>query len=176
MCAMVGAPGLLCTVLHPTGVYAEHSPRINSYRSLLAHNYVPIQLSKRSVNNIVYADDVATALLQCLNRPRDRPAEEYIINGEAKLFVEWFSELSQTVNSQAWVRLPAFTRYVCRGAVRRFLNVFGVGCPLPFAEKKGSVFEQETVYCSDKAREHFGFSPQTSFREVCERLKVGGRT
>jgi nucleoside-diphosphate-sugar epimerase len=172
MCAMGATPGLLCTVIHPTGVYAEHSSRINSYRALLAHNYVPNQLSKRSVNNIVYADDVAVALLQCLDRPRDRLAEEYIINGETKLFVEWFSELSGTVRSRSWVRLPAFTRHICRGVVRRFLNSFGVGCPLPFAEKKGSVFAQETVYSSDKAREHFGFNPQMSFRQVCERLQA----
>jgi nucleoside-diphosphate-sugar epimerase len=172
MCAMAAAPGLFCTVLHPTGVYAEHSSRINSYRALLAYNYVPTQLSKRSINSIVYADDVAAALWQCLDRPRDRLAEEYIINGETKLFVEWFSELSGTVRSRTWVRLPPVTRHICRGRLRRLLNAVGVGCPLPFAEKKGSVFERETLYSSDKARKHFGFAPQTSFRQVCERLRA----
>jgi nucleoside-diphosphate-sugar epimerase len=171
ICAMEPGPGLLCTVLHPTGVYSEHSARINRYRTLLAHNYIPNHFGSKSINNIVYADDVAAALVQCLDRPRNQSAEEYIINGETKSFSDWFSELSETTHRRSWVRLPAFTRYFCRGPVRRLLNTFGVGCPLPFSENKGSVFEQEAIYSCDKARQHFGFSPETSFREVCDRLR-----
>jgi nucleoside-diphosphate-sugar epimerase len=172
-CAMVASPSLLCTVLHLTGVYTEFSSRIDSYRAILMHNYIPNHLSKKSINNIVHADDVSYALVLCIDRPRDQLAEEYIINGEIKPFVEWFSELSGTVRCRSWLYLPSFTRYVCRGGLRRFLNIIGIGCPLPYAEKKGSVFDQETVYSSEKARQHFGFNPQITFRQVCEQLKEG---
>ena len=169
--ALQAGPGLLCTVLHPTGVYAEYSSRIDSYRELLSRNYVPDHLSRHGVNNIIYADDLARALVQCLNRPRDHLAEEYIVNGESKLFTEWFAELASTVRRRSWIQLPVFTRHVCRGPLRRLLNSVGIGCPLPFAEKKESVFERKTTFCSGKARAHFGFDPQTLFQRVCQRLQ-----
>ena len=167
--AMSPPDGVISTVLHPTAVYAETSPRIAKYRKLLTYNYVP-SVNNLGVNNIIYADDFALALLQCLDRPLDNVAEEYIINGESIQFYDWFSHLSSTVRKKSWVVLPAFTSYVCRGAIRRLLNSFHIGCPVYFQSARVTPLTQTSTFSSAKASRDFSFKAKTLFSEVCNRL------
>lgn len=162
--AMTPVRGVVCTVLHPTGVYDEKSSRINKYRKLLSANYVPA-LPKLGMNNIVHADDVANALVLCLDRGLEENAE-YIINGESVSFRDWFSCLESTVESRCRLRLPEAFRFICRGPIRNLLNRLHICCPIYFSNRMDSPLFKESVFSSNRAFEDFGYRSMYSFKET----------
>jgi nucleoside-diphosphate-sugar epimerase len=162
--------GLMSTILHPTGVYDETSPRIQTYRQLLSKNYIALRAGGMGTNNIIHAADVACALTQCVQRTSSMPTEEYIINGESISYGSWFSRLASTSTKHTWLQLPRAARLFCRGPVRRIFNAAGIRCPLPVPDYKLAAFEHQVRYNSDKAERHFDFHPRTHFDEFCHRI------
>jgi nucleoside-diphosphate-sugar epimerase len=168
--ALFPPSNVISTVLHPTGVYDESSKRIAHYRALLADNYVP-KTAPLGINNIVYADDVAAAMVQCLARPQQQPAEEYIINGESMPYSDWFAGLEKTVSKKSWLTAPTFMQNMCRGPARKVLNRLRIGCPLHFAASAETPLTQHATYSSAKAAHDFGFKPSVTFTDVCRRIQ-----
>jgi len=171
--ALDSSAPFLTTVIHPTGVYDETSKRIEFYRQLLEQNYIPALSSGNGINNIVYADDVALALINCLNRPTKNKSEEYLINGEAIAYREWLGLLEKTVKQRNKVRVPAFMKVVFRGPIRRFVNSLGVRCPIYISKNKQSEYERKTIFSSAKATADFSYAPRIKFIDVCSRLGGG---
>lgn len=164
-------PGVTTTVLHPTGVYDATSPRIRSYRQLLERNYIPPS-TQLGINNIIHADDVAAAIVQCLRPPTTAPAEQYIVTGEALPYPDWFEQLSTTVPKQCWLRLPAASRHLIRGPLRHLCNQLGLECPAHLNLQTGAPLTRRAVFNSDKARRDFGFAPTRTFAEMCRQLQA----
>ncbi len=163
---------LRATVLHPTGVYDVTSPRILSYQSLLAHNYVPTS-TPLGINNIVHAKDVAHALCSAAERQAGNTMEEYIINSESLTYHEWFAAVKATTQPSCWLRLPACFRRLCRGPIRSFLNYLGVECPIYFDPNVNSPIVQRFVYSSEKAARDLGFIPQVLFASCMSHKNYG---
>ncbi len=160
----------LTTVLHPTGVYDATSSRITTYRKLLRSGYIVPSMGGNGVNNIVHAEDLASALIFCLQRTSGVKAEEYIINGESLPYREWFSMLERATGVQNKPRISPRRMWSRRSILGRILMKCGYRVPIFMPEYKMALYENKAVFSSEKAKTHFSFMPQKSFRTVCEEI------
>lgn len=90
--------GFLITVLHLTGVYDAASNRIRLYQNMLKDNYLVTLKGGLGKNNIVHADDAASAFVDCLKRKKTNRFEEYVINGESVIYKDWFKVIEKTTD------------------------------------------------------------------------------
>lgn len=156
----------LVSVLHPTGVYDAASKRIKSYRDMLTSGYIVLDEGGRGINNIIHADDVAAAILACAKRKNGRRAEEYIVNGEAITYGDWFNIIEHQLGVAVRRRVPAKLLQLCRGPLRSVLRGIGFRPPILVPQYKRAIFERDTLLVSDKAAAHFGWRPRLRFQEV----------
>jgi len=161
------------SVLHPTGVYSANSKRLKSYREMLANGYLVLVAGGRGINNIVHADDVAAAILACATRQKGGRAEEYLVNGEAIKYSEWFTVLEQQLGVVDQHRVPARLSSLCRGPLRRILRTARLRLPIIMPAYKRAIFERNTLIVSDKAAAHFGWQPCLQFKNVIARDEGG---
>jgi len=154
------------SVLHPTGIYDDTSKRMKSYREMLSWGYFVLDAGGHGINNIVHADDVGAAIYACSTRLIGNRAEEYIINGEAVSFEEWFSILESEKNLNKRRRLPAILAPCYRGPLRRFFIAFGYALPILMPAYKRKIYERDTEFVSEKAAVHFGWQAKTHFKDV----------
>lgn len=154
------------SVLHPTGVYSEDSKRLKMYKNILAQGYILDQEKRRGINNIIHADDVATAIIGAASRESGGKAEEYIINGEAVIFSDWLTALERSLGVADRPRLPSFLAPLCRGPVRQLLALAGLRVPIRLPAYKTEIFEREATFSSEKALAHLGWRANTRFSEV----------
>lgn len=161
------------SVLHPTGVYSATSKRLKSYREMLAYGYLVLDAGGRGINNIIHADDVAAAILACATRQKGERAEEYLVNGEAIKYSEWFTVLEQQLGVADQHRVPAKLSSLCRGPLRRILQAARLRFPIIMPAYKRAIFERDTLIVPDKAATHFGWQPCLRFKNVIARDEGG---
>lgn len=154
------------SILHPTGVYAEGSKRLNMYSGMLSQGYIVLQAGGQGINNIVHADDVAAAIVAVTRRKLGGRVEEYIINGEAISFANWLEALEDCLGVKERKRLPVVLAPICRGPVRRILAALGLRAPIALPAYKAALFERKAVLSSDRAMAHFGWHPSYSFANI----------
>jgi nucleoside-diphosphate-sugar epimerase len=154
------------SVLHPTGVYDEHSKRIKMYHELLASHYIVFDDGEQGVNNIVHADDVAEAILAYVNRSAGQRVEEYIVNGEAISYCKWFEVIETKFNLINRFKVPSFMSSLCRGPVRKLLSTLNLRIPVYLPAYKRAMFERQSTFVSDKARQAFGWESAISFNDA----------
>lgn len=156
------------SVLHPTGVYADGSKRLNMYSEILARGYIVLQAGGQGINNIVHADDVAAAVVAVANRKLGGRVEEYIINGETISFADWLGALEKCLGVEERRRLPVVLAPICRGPVRRIFAAMGLREPIALPAYKAALFERRAALSSDKARLHFAWRASHRFADVMD--------
>lgn len=161
------------SVLHPTGVYSSTSKRLKSYREILANGYLVLDAGGRGINNIIHAADVAAAILACATRKKGGRTEEYLVNGEAIKYSEWFAVLEQHLGVAGQHRVPAKLSSLCRGPLRRIMQAARLRLPIIMPAYKRAIFERDTLIVSDKATAHFGWQPCLRFKNVIARDEGG---
>jgi nucleoside-diphosphate-sugar epimerase len=164
--AMGAGVGFPVSVLHPTGVYADGSKRLNMYAEILSQGYILLKEGGCGINNIVHADDVAAAIVAAANRELGGQAEEYIINGETISFADWLKAQEMDLGVADRIRLPAILAPVCRGPVRRMLAAVGLRAPITLPAYKAAMFERKAAFSSEKALAHFGWRASRRFTDV----------
>lgn len=165
----------LTTVLHPTCVYDAQSNRINSYQDMLRSNYIVTLSGGMGKNNIVHADDVASALVDCLHRLKTNKSEEYLINGETIVYKNWFRSIEKTIGVENKRLAPKIFRPLYRGVVRQFLNRMGFRCPAFLPHYKLLIYENNAVCSSQKAIRDFSYLPARKFKDVCDQICIANR-
>jgi len=154
------------SIRHPTGVYDTFSKRLKSYRDMLSGGYICLDAGGAGINNIVHADDVALAIIACFTRVLGCSAEEYIINGELISYGEWLSILERSLGKAKLPRIPVQLIKLCRWPLRSALSVLGFRPPILLPAYKRAMFERKTIFISDKAFVHLGWSPNRHFINV----------
>jgi nucleoside-diphosphate-sugar epimerase len=160
----------LKTVCHPTGVYDANGKRIKSYQDLLRYNYIVTLKGGMGINNIVHADDVAIALIECLHRPKTNESEEYVINGESIIYNEWFRLIEKTVGVENKRLAPQIFKPLYLILARKLLQFIGFRCPIDLPYYKLLIFENKAILSSLKADKDFSFKPTKTFRDVCNQI------
>lgn len=154
------------TVLHPTGIYTAGSKRIRMYVDILRQGYIVTKAGARGINNIVHADDVAAALLQCLNRTGTDP-EEYIINGECLPMMDWLSTLEQAIGCFQKPRVRLEALQLPQEKLQELVRQTGARMPVFLPEYKLELFEKGVPLSFEKARRDFCYEPRHRFQDVC---------
>jgi len=108
---------------------------------------------------------VASSILACAIRKKGERAEEYIINGEAIKYSEWFAVLEQHLGANQY-RVPARLAKLCRGPFRRLFRAARLRIPIIMPAYKRAMYERDTFLLSDKATTHFGYQPCLRFKDV----------
>ena len=151
------------SVLHPTGVYDPSSTRITSYKAMLKMGYIDVPLT--GLNNIVHAEDMASAIILCADRRLGSRREEYIINGEVLSYSDWIGHLERQLGLASRLKLPRYVSMFCRGPlgtlVRRLQWRRGIKVPA----YKAALYCLKTCFSSAKALRDFGYRPSRAFIE-----------
>lgn len=167
---ILAAPGdFLVSVLHPTGVYDRNSKRITFYKNMLQKGYISAPLT--GLNNIVHAEDVAVAIIQCAGRQQGGWRAEYIINGEAVRVSDWMSALEKRYALEMKPKLPRFFSIFCRGPLGALVRKLGWRRALPIPEYKAALYRLQTAFSSEKAQQDFGYKPAHLFAEEMKAAK-----
>jgi nucleoside-diphosphate-sugar epimerase len=136
---------------------------------MLRGGYIDVPLT--GLNNIVHAEDVATAVIGCADRRQGSPREEYIINGEAILYSEWIAALEKYFALTRRRRLPYLVSALFRGPLAALARRLRWRRAIKVPEYKAALYRLCTSYSSEKAGHHFDYRPTRFFREE---MKVGG--
>lgn len=146
------------TVLHPSIVWAQDSPRVDYYKDQLRHGYYVFKGDGSGIYNIVHAEDVANAILLSIGRSGAR-FEEYIVNAEAIPFREWIELIESRFGYAKTRRLPTALAPFARGPLRKIFSIFG-RVPMKLTEPKASAFERNTQFSSAKIARDLGWHPR----------------
>jgi nucleoside-diphosphate-sugar epimerase len=155
----------MVSVLHPTGVYAKGSKRLETYAEMFRNGYIPM-LRGSGYNNVVHADDVAAAIIACLDRKAGRRADEYIINGEVIPYADWFLALERRIGVASYPRVPTWLSPMVRGPFRRAALALKIRPALQVPAYKVASYERKTIFSAEKAARDFGFAPVHGFRDT----------
>lgn len=161
------------SVLHPTGVYADGSERLNMYSNTLSQGYILFKAGGQGINNIVHAADVAAAIVAVTNRKLGARVEEYIINGETISFADWLGALERCFGVEERKRIPAALAPICRGPMRRILAAMGFRVPIALPAYKAAIFERRATLSSDKAKLHFTWQANSRFADMMTSMTNG---
>ena len=150
------------SVLHPTNVYSRESESIKSWEKVLRMNRINPGRNALGTRNMVHSNDVANAIIEVSRRVVGRRNEEFIVNGEAVSWKDFFELVSTRPSDKK--ALPLFLASLTRGPIRNVLNRFGIITPLKPPKYKLKMIACNSTFDSRKIHEMTGWVPKKKFK------------
>ncbi len=154
--------GLRYTILRPTMIYGSNRDR-NMWRLIRFMRFapvVPVFGNGKSLQQPIYVDDVAQAILGCLRSPTTTVCKSYNIAGKHPLtYNQVIDTIARQMNKRVWkIHIPS------KPAVSLLGFFEGMRIPFPIKAEQVLRLNENKDFSYADAERDFGFSPR-SFEE-----------